>query len=356
MAFELSREQFRTMILYDWKIGLDYKESHARLIAAWGDQAPSDRTVLNWFHEYERGKLDVSDAPRPGRPRTAVTDEMIGAVRLLIEDDPHMTYQQIECSLEISSPAIYSILHDHLKLRKLCARWVPHQLTHDQKRLRIKFCRESLKRFEGGRFRCVFYIITGDESWFYHYDPETKEQPKMWVPKEGHRPTKVRRNRSSGKRMVAIFFMKSGLIESIPLESGASVNADWYVNNCLSQVFDVVSRRRDKTGLRGLILHDDNARPHRAWTTNEFLAQNRVESYQNPPYSPDLSPCDFFLFGRLKSQLRGIRFNDDNDMLSALDSAIRDLTKEDFQNCFSDWFSRMHKCIDAGGEYFEKIN
>jgi [histone H3]-lysine36 N-dimethyltransferase SETMAR len=116
--------------------------------------------------------------------------------------------------------------------------------------------------------------------------------------------------------------MKSGLIESIPLESGASVNADWYVNNCLFQVFDVVSQRREKTELRGLILHDENARPHRAWITNEFLAKNRVESYQNPPYSPDLSPCDFFLFGRLKSQLRGIRFNDDNEMLRALDSAI----------------------------------
>jgi [histone H3]-lysine36 N-dimethyltransferase SETMAR len=138
-----------------------------------------------------------------------------------------MTYQQIECSLEISLPAIYSILHDHLKLRKVCARWMPHQLTRDQKWLRIQFCRESLKRFEGGRPRCVFDIITGDESWFYHYDPETKEQSKMWVPKEGDRPTKVRRNRSSRKRMVAMFFMKSGLIESIPLESGASVNADW---------------------------------------------------------------------------------------------------------------------------------
>ena len=186
--------------------------------------------------------------------------------------------------------------------------------------------------------------------------PKQKSDCKCGCHKEGHRPTKVRRNRSSGKRMVAIFIMKSGLVESIPLESGASVNADRYVNNCLSQVFDVVPQRRDKTGLRGLILHDDNAQPHRASTTNEFLVQNRVESYQNPPYSPNMSPCDFFLFGKLKSQLRGIRFNDDNDMLSALDSAIRYLTKEDFQNYFSDWFSRRHKCIDARGEYFEKIN
>ena len=132
--------------------------------------------------------------------------------------------------------------------------------------------------------------LTGDQSWFHHYDPETKQQSKTWVSKDDPRPTKVRRNKSFGKRMVAIFFMKSGLIESVALESGASISARSYVTNCLSTVFDTVAQRREKTGLRGLILHDDNARPHRAWMTTEYLAENRVESYENPPYSPDLSP------------------------------------------------------------------
>ena len=63
MNVKLSREQFRTMILYDWKIGLSYKESHTRLVEAWGDQAPSDRTVLNWFHQYQRGNLNVEHYP-----------------------------------------------------------------------------------------------------------------------------------------------------------------------------------------------------------------------------------------------------------------------------------------------------
>ena len=43
-------------------------------------------------------------------------------------------------------------------------------------------------------------------------------------------------------------------------------------------------------------------------------------------------------------------------MLEALDHAIGCLTKKDFQNCFDDWFSRMQKCIDVDGEYFEEIN
>ena len=43
-------------------------------------------------------------------------------------------------------------------------------------------------------------------------------------------------------------------------------------------------------------------------------------------------------------------------MLRALNHAIESITKEDFRNCFNDWFSRMQKCIDVGGDYFERIN
>ena len=80
------------------------------------------------------------------------------------------------------------------------------------------------------------------------------------------------------------------------------------------------------------------------------------KQYQNLLSAPDLSPCDFFLFPKVKKQFRGIRFNHDNEMLTALEQAIDSLTKENFKNCFEDWFIQMHKCIDAEGQYFEKIN
>ena len=50
--------------------------------------------------------------------------------------------------------------------------------------------------------------------------------------------------------------------------------------------------RREPQGLRGLIFHDDNAKTHQAWITNEFLLENHVEQYQNPGYSPlETSSC-----------------------------------------------------------------
>ena len=109
-----------------------------------------------------------------GRPSTSATEQTIDAVRKIIEDDPHSTYQQIEAILGISSTPINSIIHDYLNLRKIRARWVPHTLTDDQKQLPLQFCRYSLKRFEEGRSHRGFDIIAGDESCFYHYDPELK--------------------------------------------------------------------------------------------------------------------------------------------------------------------------------------
>ena len=62
--------------------------------------------------------------------------------------------------------------------------------------------------------------------------------------------------------MVAIFYLKSGLIKPVLLETGATVNASWYVNTCLPQVFSVVSERRETRGLRDLIFQDDTTKPH----------------------------------------------------------------------------------------------
>ena len=147
--------------------------------------------------------------------------------------------------------------------------------------------RHSVKRFEEGRSRRVFDIITGDESCFYHYDPQLKEQSKVCLSTTDQHPSKVRRNKSAGKRMVVVFFMKSALIKPVPLETGATMNASWYVNTCLPQVFSALSERKEMRSLRGFIFHDDNAKPYRAWINNEFLLENHAAQYENAAYSPD---------------------------------------------------------------------
>ena len=89
--------------------------------------APSHHTVFNCFRQFQHNKFCVQHAPPSGRPSTSVTEQTIDAVRKIIEDDLHSTYQQIEAILGISSTAINSIIHDYLNLRKVGTQWVPHQ-------------------------------------------------------------------------------------------------------------------------------------------------------------------------------------------------------------------------------------
>lgn len=73
-------------------------------------------------------ELRVEDQPRSGRPRTAVTEAMTGVLRAIAEEDLHLSYQQIQHILGISSASLNWIIADHLNLSKVGARWVQHWL------------------------------------------------------------------------------------------------------------------------------------------------------------------------------------------------------------------------------------
>jgi len=56
------------------------------------------------------------------------------------------------------------------------------------------------------------------------------------------------------------------------------------------------------------VLHHDNTPAHTALSILEFLAKKNIPVLPHPPYSPDLAPCDFYLFPKLKSKLKGYHF------------------------------------------------
>lgn len=85
----------------------------------------------------------------------------------------------------------------------------------------------------------------------------------------------------------------------------------------------------------------------------EFFAKNSTNIVPQPPYSPDLAPCDFWLFSKLKRPLRGNRFESIEDIKCESLRALKAIPEIDFNNCFEDWKKRWRKCIVAGGDYFE---
>ena len=74
----------------------------------------------------------------------------------------------------------------------------------------------------------------------------------------------------------------------------------------------------------------------------------------HPPYSPDLAPSDFYLFGPMKEHLRGFRFNDLAAVKTAVKSWVKQQTLEFFQNGFDAWVRRWRKCVEIHGDYVER--
>ena len=164
------------MIFYDFKRGLNQAQSLERLTQAFGDLAPSRATVFNWFSEFKRGKTPFEDEERSGRPSTAVTEDNIDAVEKMVR----MTYKDIEASVRIGLGSVAKILHIYLRVSKMSSRWVPHCLTDGQNVTRVEWCCKMLQRFNNGNSRRDSEIITGDETWIYQYDPETKHHLSFW--------------------------------------------------------------------------------------------------------------------------------------------------------------------------------
>ena len=77
-----------------------------------------------------------------------------------------------------------------------------------------------------------------------------------------------------------------------------------------------------------------------------------IRTVPQPPCSPDLVPCDFSLFPKLKEKLRGCRYETIEEMKEAATKVIDTLTQEDFHGAFLKLLER-YKCIAAEGDYFE---
>ena len=216
----------------------------------------------------------------------------------------------------ISVGSAHSILHDDLCLSKLSARWVPKALRPNQLNLRSELSTAILLKIEADEDRFFDRIITGDETWVYQYDPETKQQSKLWLPRGSSGPIKFKSERSVKKVMATVFWDSEGVVLVDFLEGKKTVTGAYYVE-VLRKLRAKLAKKRPGKLHRGILFHHDNAPAHSSRIVRDVLREFRWELLPHPPYSPDLAPSDFFLFPKLKEHLKGVYFNDTNEAKQA---------------------------------------
>jgi len=134
----ISTTSRRNLLSFFFLQGKAPKEIHAILKETLGGHAPSYATVRKWVAQFKRGDFSTCDAPRPGRPKTMTTLEIIDQIHKLILEDGRISAKPIAEQLGISRERVGSIIHEDLDMRKLSAKWVPKCLNADQKRQRCQ--------------------------------------------------------------------------------------------------------------------------------------------------------------------------------------------------------------------------
>ncbi|XP_037870991.1 uncharacterized protein LOC119629382 [Bombyx mori] len=97
----------------------------------------------------------------------------------------------------ISESTISNILHHHLGMTKVSARWVPKMLTPLQKRHRVECSRQFLELCGERTEEVLDQIVIGDETWVHHYEPETKQESIQWHKKGTSPPKKFKAAQSA---------------------------------------------------------------------------------------------------------------------------------------------------------------
>jgi len=112
-------------------------------------------------------------------------------------------------------------------MRRICAKLALKNLSVEQKVNRLEICQDLLGRLKIEP-NFLDKVITGDESWVFNYDPETKQRSEEWHTKSSPHPKKAHMSRSRVKTMIIIFFNSRGIVHKEFVPPGQTVNHTFY--------------------------------------------------------------------------------------------------------------------------------
>ncbi|KAJ4435469.1 hypothetical protein ANN_18085, partial [Periplaneta americana] len=297
-------------------------EIYRQLKKVCGDTVMNERNVRKWCEMFNNGRTNVHDETRPGRP-TLITEDLKTKVNDRILQDRRTSLDELHIAFpDISRSLLGEIVSQHLGYHKICARWVPRQLSDQHKTQRIASALTFLMRYHTDGDAFLDQIVTGDEIWVSHNTPETKRQSRQWHhPSSPKKPRKFKQTLSTQKVMATVFWDRKGVLLLDFMPKGTTINANRYCETLRKLQRAIQNKRRGMLS-RGVVLLHDNARP------------------------PDLAPSDFHLFTKLKDFLGGTRFGSDEELKKTVNTWLNELVAEEYNTGILKLVNRYDKCLN----------
>ena len=279
-------------------------EIYEELVATYGVNVMTKCRVYQWCQLFKSGRTSLEDDDRVGRPQTSKSDNNAQRVDALVREDRRLKVREMASILELSKTTVHRLVHDTLGYRKVSARWVPKMLTdaHKLQRLNVSQYLLNLCEADGisvgapvigpGGDNGVYididrdfleHMITGDETWVHHVTPETKRDSMTWKHPGSPPAKKFKVQQSARKLMATVFWDRHGILLMDVLMPGQTVNA---INYCetLDKLREAVRRKRPGRLRQGVVLQHDNATPHTANLTKQWMQKYNWTILPHPPH------------------------------------------------------------------------
>jgi histone-lysine N-methyltransferase SETMAR len=339
----MEKEEQRFVIKYFWMKNWGAKKIYQELVTTLGADAYSRSQIKIWLQKFKNGDLSCMDLPRPGRPLLTLGPQLDA----FLQKYPFASARELAHHFLTSVPTIKEILQRELGMKKFTRRWVPHFLSPAQKVARVEASTEMLRILHEAEENDFDGIATGDESWFRYHYPSSKmfaRSPRDVIPR-------TRQGIGVKKTMITVFFTGRKLIVLDILPKGSRFNQLYFVD----YIFPDLERENRNFHRRipdaTFCVHMDNSMCHNGSKVAAKFEKYHVIRSPHPPYSPDTSPCDFWLFGMLKEVLKDREFSSSDEIEEAITKVWDDLTFDQVQSVFHEWIRRLTWVIENGGEY-----
>jgi len=259
-----------------------------------------------------------------------------------VESNPRQTTYDLANTFGCDQKTIWNHLKIIGKICKLSV-WVPHKLTIENKIHRTSTCAALLSRVQTAPF--FDRLITGDEKWVLYVN---SKRDRQWLnPNQAPLPT-VKSGRYPKKVLLCVWWDIHGIVYWELLDDKRTINAELY-----SQQLEKLRQniRSSLLSRKGVILQHDNARPHTARLTREKIQKLGWEVLPHPPYSPDISPSDYYLFRSLQHYLDGKEFQNKETIKTEVSAFLDSKTQEFYRKGIEALAQRWAQVVQSDGEY-----
>lgn len=331
------------------KEGRKRLEIERELHEIYGEQAYKRSAIYKYIQETKFGCPEEEESNNePNYNENRIDEQLLISIQKEVEKEGLYSVRSLAWKVKAPPSVVHRYLRNYLNYIFRPTRYVPHLLDSSQKMERIKKANELFEVLTKSKHNAYRDIITGDQSWFaYNYAPSGG-----WVQEGEGPPIFVDDQISYEKIMITVIWGVHGTYIIDDLPEGEHFNSNYFVENILLPLQAQNNKIWPSRGNHKIWLHLDNCKIHNSIHTQTEISKTVFKRAPHPPYSPDIAPSDFFLFGYVKEKLSGKCYHEREDLFEEICSIIASIPYQMKVDTFDHWAFRCKWVSTNNGEYF----